>query len=231
MTAKPPRARSKPRRVLQKAWRDFLSIYYANTRFWRWMKSAALVFLGFFCWTGGAVLLSVRPEWGFLTYVIAYGFALLVWGPLTHFLILPGVIRLRRTASHPAVRWLARNGSKVNLGVFLLIVVILATTTPGVMMLEFSPILSGDGGDQTTGSLTCDRDGDLVTCRIEEASGFDHVVVTTGAEELAVIHDPPWTFTVEVDRLVTVRTGRELTVELRSEDGTTLRRFIRRFEE
>jgi len=46
------------RRVLIQAWRDLLSVYYANTPIWRLFKSAGLLFFGFFCWSASSLVLS-----------------------------------------------------------------------------------------------------------------------------------------------------------------------------
>jgi len=216
------RLRAAPRRL----WRDVLSIYYANTPTWRWLKSGALVFFGFFLWTGGNVLLSVRPGWRFLEYAIAYGFLLLVWGPLTHFVVVPATIRLRRTAERPVARTLARQGSKLNLSVFLLLVVLFGTFTPGVMMLEFEPSFGTDGADASA-DVICDVDGDRVDCRLENVEGTDHVVVLSGGEELERLDRPPYEFELRTDELADTATGREFVVELRNENGETLRRYVR----
>ena len=212
-------------------WRDLLSVYYANTPVWRWLKSGALVFLGFFAWTSGAVLLSVRPEWDFLTYVMAYGFLLLFWGPFTHFVIVPASIRLRRTAEHPYVRAVNRHSGKINLSIFFTLVIVFGTFTPGIMMFEFAPGLGDGDGDrgEVRGNLVCDVDDDVVSCHVEEARGIDHVVATSGGTVVATVDDPPFAFEVHADDLDETRTGKELVVDYRDGDGETLRRHVRTF--
>jgi hypothetical protein len=207
-------------------WRDLLSVYYANTPVWRWLKSGALVFFGFFLWMGGSVLLSVQPGWTFLHYVMAYGFLVIVWGPLTHFVVVPLAIRLRRTAEHPIARAFARNSGKVNLAIFFTLVAIFGTITPGIMLLEFSPAGGGDGSPDVSGEVVCDVD-DVITCRVENPSGIDHVVATSGGEVIARAEEPP--FEVEIDRndIVETRTGGEFRIEFRDENGETVRRFVR----
>lgn len=215
------------RRILRQAWGDLLSVYYANTPAWRWLKSGGLVMLGLAVWSGANVLYSYVPEWGFLTYVMAYGFLLVVWGPLTHFLVVPGIIRLRRIADGGFERWIARNGSKVNLSVFIALVVVLGTLTPGVMLLEFSGSLGESGSGDVTADLVCEYGEETVTCQLDEPRGFDHVVVTSGDRQLERIDEPPYEFTVRRDELAETRNGASFVVELRAEDGTTLRRFVR----
>jgi hypothetical protein len=64
-------------KILVGAWRDLKSVYYANSTIWKLLKSATLVFFGFFLWAGSNLLLSYQPGWGFLYYIMAYGFVLL----------------------------------------------------------------------------------------------------------------------------------------------------------
>jgi hypothetical protein len=207
-------------------WRDLLSVYYANTPVWRWLKSGALVFLGFFLWMGGSVLLSVKPEWTFLHYGMAYGFLLIVWGPFTHFVVVPLAIRLRRTADHPVARTFSRNSGKINLAIFFTLVAIFGTFTPGIMLLDFSPVADGDGGAEVRGELVCDTN-EVITCHVENASGIDHVVATSNGEVIATAEHPPFEVQIDRDDLSETRTGKEFRIEYRDENGETIRRFVR----
>lgn len=213
--------------VIRGAWRDAKSIYYANTPLWRWLKSGSLVLFGLFCWSGAAVLLSYRPDWGFLTYVMAYGFLLVGWGPLTHFLIVPLVIRVRRTATHPTTRWLTRHGSKLNLTIFFTLVIVFGTLTPGIMMLEFSGALAPGSNGDVDPDLSCSTTDDIVECHLSDSTGIDHVVVTTGGREIVRLDEPPFEFTIRIDELETVTGQKQFTVELRDAEGSTLRRHVR----
>jgi len=109
--------------IVRQAWRDLL-LYYANTPVWRWLKSGSLVFLGLFLWMSGNVLLAYWTDSVTVRYALAYGFVLILWGPLTHLLVVPAVIRLRRTAENPTVRRIVRHGSKINFATFLVIVAV-----------------------------------------------------------------------------------------------------------
>jgi hypothetical protein len=212
---------------VRQAWRDLLSVYYANTPTWRWLKSGALVFFGFFLWMGGAVVFSVQPGWGFLTYVMAYGFLLLVWGPFTHLVVVPVTIRLRRTAEHPLVRSFSRNSGKINLSIFFALVIIVGTIAPPVMLLEFSP---GDNGGENVdigGDLQCDTTGDPITCEVVSPEGFDHVTVESGGETVATADSPPYAVSFDRGELRETRTGREFRVQFRDESGDVLREFVR----
>ena len=209
-------------------WRDFVSVYYANTPTWRWLKSGALVFFGFFLWMGGAVLLSVRPEWGVLTYIMAYGFLLLVWGPFTHLVVVPMTIRVRRHADHPVARAISRNSGKINLTIFFTLVIIFGTVTPAFMMLEFSPgIVGGGDSPSVSGDLNCDTTGDVITCSVSGASGIDHLTVESGGQEIARADEPPFDVSFDREGLRETRTGKEFRVQFRDADGEVLQVFVR----
>ena len=230
-----PRAQTPPgtpvayaRRVLRSGWNDLLSIYYANTTPWKVLKVGALVALGLFCWSGANLLLSYRPDWWPLYYVLSYGFVLLVWGPLTHLVIVPTIIRLRRAGRGGPYRWLTRHGSKANLAVFLAIVLVLGTFPVGPMTFEFQ--VPAGGGTDVDPQLQCTRSGDVIHCHLADARGVDAVAVLTAGEEVVVLEEPPFDFDLRVDELAVVNGDRQFTVEIRDEDGTVLRRYIRRAE-
>lgn len=209
-------------------WRDFVSVYYANTPTWRWLKSGTLVFFGFFLWMGGAVVLSVQPAWGFLTYVMAYGFLLIFWGPFTHLLVVPATIRLRRRADNPVARVISRNSGKINITIFFTLVIIVGAIAPSIMLLEFSPgLLDGDGSPTASGDLDCVTTGDPITCTVTNPSGIDHVVVESGGTELARDSDPPFEVTFDRADLRETRTGLEFRVYYRDADGTDLQVLVR----
>ena len=215
-------------KVLKSAWNDLLSVYYANTVVWRLLKSATLLFFGLFLWSGSNLLLSYRPDWGVLYYVMAYGFALLLWGPLTHLVVVPLVIRLRRSGRGGVARWFARNGSKTNLTVFLLLVLVLGAFPLGVMTFEFQVPAGGGDGTDVNPQLQCTRSGGAIHCHLSDARGVDHVVVTSGGETLQTIEEPPFDFDVETDELATINGDEQFAVELKDEEGNTIRRYIRR---
>lgn len=214
--------------VLRSAWNDILSVYYANTLIWRLLKSAALVFLGFFSWAGANLLVSYRADWGFLYYVMAYGFALLFWGPFTHLVVVPTIIRIRRSGGGRLERAIARYGTKTNLTVFFLIVLMLGSFPIGVMTFEFQ-VPSG-GGDSTdvNPQLQCTKSGEAIHCHLSDSRGIDSVVVSTGGEQLETLSDPPFDFDVQETDLAIVNGDRQFTVQLRDENGETIRRYIRR---
>lgn len=218
-------AESIVRRYVKQPWRDLIRIYYTNTPVWRWLKSGALVVLGFCLWTGGNVLLSVQPDWTFLHYVMSYGLVVVVWGPLTHFVIVPLTIRLRRTAEHPAVRWLAKKSGQIQFSLFLLVVVVVGAAAPGIMFLDFSVSIEG-GGTAVGGELTCETADGLVSCHVADPQGIDHVVVTSGGETLATVEEEPFAFELDTDDIAETRTGKEFRVDYRNADGDTVYRQV-----
>ncbi|WP_247731434.1 hypothetical protein [Halovivax limisalsi] len=215
------------RRTLRSGWNDFRSVYYANTLIWRVFKSGALIFLGLFCWAGANLLLSYRPDWAILYYVLAYGFLLLFWGPFTHFVVVPFVIRIRRGGPDSRIeRFLSRHGSKANLSIFFALVLILGTYPIGPMVFEFQ-LPSGGGGESVTAQLQCTKSAETVHCHLSDSRGIDSVVVTSGGERVERVADPPFEFNLEIDELEAVRGQEQFRVELKDRNGETLRTFLR----
>jgi hypothetical protein len=210
----------------RQAWRDLLSIYYANTPIWRWLKSGALLFFGVGLWAASSVVYSVT-DWQVLRLPIAYGFLLIFWGPFTHMVVVPLTIRLRRNATGKLGRIFAFNSGKINLGIFFACVVILAVVLPGAMTLSFSPD-GGDGQPEVSGELFCDPGEELVSCELVDPQNVDHVVVTSGDEKLRTVEEEPFTFELERGELAETGQGLRFEVELRDADGNTVRRFIER---
>lgn len=215
------------RSVLEQSWRDLLSIYYANTPIWRWLKSGALLFLGFGLWAGGSAVHSVTG-WQPVLYVMAYGFLLIVWGPLTHMLLIPLTIRLRRTAETKPARVFSRNSGKINLSIFFICVIALATFAPGVMLLDFSS--SDSGGGEISGDLICETGAETVSCEVADPQGIEKVVVLSGDETVRTVSEEPFSFEVPVDELEETSSGHRFVVEYRDGNGNTLRRFVERIE-
>jgi len=214
--------------VLTGAWRDLKSVYYANSTIWKLLKSGTLLFFGFFMWTGSNLLLSYQPGWGFLYYVMAYGFALLLWGPLTHFVVVPLVIRMRRSGTGGISRFVSRHGSKANLTIFFVIVLVLGTFPLGAMTFEFQ--LPSGGASDVNPSLECTRSAETVHCHLTDSRGIDRVVVTSGGETIATVDDPPFEFTLDVANIRAQQGDKQFVVELQDENGDTLRRYSRRVE-
>lgn len=213
--------------IPRQLWRDLLSVYYTNTPVWRWLKSGTLVFFGFFLWVSGALLYAFQPEWGWLTYVMAYGFVLILWGPLTHMLVVPVAIRLRRTARHPIARTVAKQASKINLTVFFALVVVLGTAPISPMLFDVTGFVGADGSPDVSAAIECDVDDELVACLVETGDGVDHVVALSGGEEIDRADGPsPFALEFHSTEAEEVVGQKQVTVELRDGEGETLRRYV-----
>lgn len=215
------------RGYVQQFWRDLLSVYYANTPIWRWLKSGALLFFGIGLWAGGSAVHSVTG-WRPVLYVMAYGFLLIGWGPFTHMLLVPLTIRLRRNAQTNLGRVFSRNSGKINLSIFAVCVIVLATFAPGLMLLEFSPSTSGSSGPTVSGDLVCDSGPDTVSCEVVDPQGIDHVVVFSDEDRIERVEGPPFDFTVDNSDLTETRSGQQFIVEYRDADGNRLQRLVKR---
>jgi hypothetical protein len=212
----------KLRGVFRQAWRDMLSVYYANTLIWKLLKSGALALLGVFCWAGGNLFRSYLPGTGLLNYVVAYGALVFFYGPFTHLVIVPLVIRWRKKQGF--LNKLARRLSKINITVFIILVLVVGTYPPGFLLLDFDV---SSGGTDVNPELTCDQGGEVITCELTEAEGVAQVVVTSGGNELVVLEEPPYEFEVRRDEMVESVGQKRFVVELRDEDGSMVRRFSR----
>lgn len=208
--------------VVRQAWRDMLSVYYANTPIWRLLKSGALAFLGIFLWAGGNLFMSYLPGSTLLNYVIAYGVLVFFYGPFTHLVVVPLVIRWRKKQGF--LNKVARRLSKINLTFFIILVILLGTYAPGFIFLNFDV---ESGGTDINPELTCDQGGEVVTCELTETEGIGQVVVTSGEETLVVVEEPPYEFEVRKDEMVEVVGQKSYVVEVRDEDGEMQRRFSR----
>jgi len=217
----------KVKRVLVKAWRDFLSIYYANTVVWRLFKSGALVFLGIFCWIGGNLMLSYKPGWTWLNYLMAYGIFLIFYGPFTHVVVVPLSIKMRKRGVTGVKKKLVSNASKINITVFIIIVILLGTFFPGAIALDFDVGGDGSGTPDIDPELVCTQGASTVGCELSNSTGVDHVVVGSGGEVIRRLEEPPFRFELKEGELAEVVGQRQFTVELRDENDETVRRFRR----
>jgi hypothetical protein len=215
-------------RALDHAWNSVSTVYWANSLSWRVLKSGALVFFGFFLWAGSNLLLSYLPGLTVLHYPMAYGFVLLVYGPVHHAVVIPLAIRLRkRGGDYTSV---GRHLPKAGLAVFLAAVVVLGTAPASPMLFDFGSTLSAGGVDVNPG-LTCTKSvsgGEAVVhCHLTESAGIDSIVVESGGDPVVTDDTPPFEFTVRESELATVTGQKQFQVVLRDADGDTLRRYTR----
>ncbi|MFB6196438.1 MAG: hypothetical protein ABEI80_09725 [Haloplanus sp.] len=213
---------------LTNAWRTMRSVYYANSPSWRFLKSGALVFFGFFLWSASNLLLSYQPGWTWLYYPMSYGFLLIVYGPVHHFVVIPLALRLRRRGGTESS--VGRRLPTAGLVVFLIAVVVLGTAPTAPVVFDFQSSLEGAGADINP-DLLCTKsttDGEThVHCHLTESKGIDHVVVMSGGERVAIDRTPPFEFEVRSSQLTSVTGEPQFQVVLRDADGTTIRRYTR----
>lgn len=213
------------RRALRNNWRSLKTVYYANSVSWRALKSGALVFFGFFLWASANLLLSYQPTWTWLNYPMAYGFLLVVYGPIHHVVVIPLALRLRKRTDD----WsrVGRRLPNAMLVLFLLVVVVLGTSPIGAMTFSFAG--GGGGGADVNPVLTCTKSPDqgTVHCHLTNAEGVDHVVVQSAGQRLAVDRSAPFEFTVETGEMAEIGGQKQFQVLMNDEDGNTLRRYTR----
>lgn len=215
--------------VVGNAWSTVKTVYYANSRSWRFLKAGGLVFFGFFLWVGANLLYAYNPGLTLLRYPMAYGFALIVYGPIHHLVVLPLSFRWRRGGG-VSQRVGARLPNAM-LVVFVVAVVVLGTVPVGAMVIDFQSSLEAGGADITP-DLLCTKstsdNGTTVHCHLSETAGVDRVVVQSGDSELVVDDDPPYEFTIHERDLETVAGEKRFRVELQDENGDMVRRYTRR---
>jgi hypothetical protein len=216
--------------LLGNAWGSVKTIYWANSRSWRFLKSGALVFLGFFLWAGSNILHSVNVEQGLLYYPMAYGFLLIVYGPIHHLVVIPLALRWRR--SRGLRQRVGRRLPNAMLAVFLAAVLVLGTMPVGAMTVEFTAGLDGGGASDVSPELSCVKTpvdgGTEITCELSSSEGVGSVTVESGGTTLATVGDPPYEFTIRERDLATITGEKQFTVELYAEDGSLARRYTRR---
>jgi len=216
--------------LVRSTWNTVLMIYYANSVSWRALKSGALFFFGFFLWTASNLLLSYQPAWTFLDYPMAYGFVLIVYGPLHHLVVIPLALRWRRSADDTKLE-IGKRLPNTSLVVFLALVVVLGTFPPGAMAFEFSGQIGGTSVDINPDlacvKATADDGTTIVHCHLTRTEGIDRVVVESGGKTVLVDDEPPFDFTTREDQLNEVVGEKQFQVILQDENGNTLRRYTR----
>ena len=208
------------------AWNALRTVYYANSVSWRILKAGALVFLGFFVWAGANILHSVQPGWDFLTYPMAYGFLLILYGPLHHVVVIPLALRWRR--SRGSRQSVGKRLPTTGLAVFFAAVLVLGTFPAGPMAIDFASALEESGVDVAPDMHCVKSEGGTIHCHLSDSAGVDRVVVDSGDRELTTDGEPPFEFDIEESAVQEVLGERKFTVRLLDEDGSTIRRYTRR---
>jgi hypothetical protein len=218
-------------RLVRNGWNSLHTVYYANTVSWRVLKSGALLFLGFFLWAGGNVLLSYRPAWTWLRFPAAYGLVLVAYGPVHHLVVIPLALRWRRRGEGRLVR-VGRRLPNAGLAGFLAAVVVLAAL-PGLgapVTVDFGRTLDGTAADVDPDLLCTKADSGgetVVHCHLTTAEGVDSVVVESGDRRVVVDEDPPFDVTFSATELESVVGQKQFQVVLRDAEGETVRRYTR----
>jgi len=214
--------------ALRSGWQTVRTVYYADTVSWRLLKSGALVFLGFFAWSASNLLLSYQPAWTWLHYPMAYGFLLILYGPVHHIVVIPLAMRLRRAGGSKTT--VGRRLPNTGLAVFLAAVVVLGTFPTGPMVFDFQSSLA-DAGADINPDLLCTKSTHEsethVHCHLTTSEGIDRVVVESGGERVTVDRDPPFDFDVRTSQLAEVTGVKQFQVVLKDENGDTIRRYTR----
>jgi len=217
-------------RGLRSTWHTLLTIYYANSLAWRLLKAGALFFLGFFVWAGSNILLSYFPGVTILRLALAYGFVLIVYGPVHHLLVIPVYQRLRRQGTH-----LSLGGHlhlpNLSLLLFAVLVVALAVAPVAPMLIDFQSALEDSGADITPDMVCVKHTNDTgvasIHCHLTDATGVDRVAVYSGDTRLLVDDTPPYEWTVTSTELQTVMGSKRFRVDLIDADGDLIRRYTR----
>lgn len=215
--------------VIGSTWSTIKTVYWANSLSWRFLKSGALVFFGFFLWMGGNLILSYQSNWTWLYYAMAYGFVLVPYGPFHHAVIIPLAVRFRKQG-RPT---LGKRLPNVSLAVFLTIVVVLGTfpAAAGPMVFDFGSALEDTTGTDINPDLLCTKSSSggeqIVHCHLTTSEGIDHVDIQSGGERIEADREPPFDFTISSRNLTEVTGQKQFQVILRDSDGNMIRRYIR----
>lgn len=222
---RPPR---RPPGPLTRLWRTIKAIYYASAPSWQILKSGALFFFGFFCWSSANLLLSYHPGWGWTYFLMAYGFLLTWYGPLTHLVLVPHVIPwLRRKKRGSTLHWIGKQLTPINLTIFAAAVVLMGLFPPKPMTFDFRSITQTTRTADVNPTLDCTREAAILTCQLSETEGVGAIVVTSGGETLLERTTEPFSFSLDEDELVEVVGQRQFEVVVQTPDGSTVRRFTR----
>ncbi|MCD2199345.1 hypothetical protein LPA44_05455 [Halobacterium sp. KA-4] len=214
--------------AVRNGWRTAKTVYYANSVSWRVLKSGALLFLGCFLWAGSNVLQSY-VGWRVLDYTMAYGFVVLLYGPVHHLVVIPLALRWRRSSG--LRQRFGKRLPTAMLAVFLAVVLIAGAFPAGAMTVDFgSAIGTSDSATAAQPELACTTEsgGETIVCEVTNAGRVDRVVVTSAGEQLLAVDDPPYDFTVEAANVQSTMDREQFRVVLYDENGNLVRQYTRR---
>jgi hypothetical protein len=223
-------AQRKKHGALKSLWLAYKAIYYASTPSWRFMKSGALFLFGFFCWSAGNLLLSYEPSWTWVQFIAAYGFLVIIWGPVTHLLLVPIVTPfLRRHFRWNPAKWMSKHLSLLNFLIFLVHVILFGLYPPDHVLFEFGSIAREHPTVDVNPTLDCSRDRSaaLLSCTVTPADGIGRLEIETAGEPLLQLAEAPWSFTLQEQDLVRVVGQQQFEVLVMTPDSSVIRSFTK----
>lgn len=215
--------------MLKKGWSILRIVYWYNSLPWRFLKSGGLIVLGFFCLSGGNLVLSYKPHWSFLNYVISYGFLLIVYGPFHHLVVIPLSLRLAHT--NPGRTFgLGKRIPFWTLILFFVATGVFGYWTPNPMLFEFKGTSLSSTPDVNP-EISCyrfeERAESVIHCSLPTVESVERVEVENDDKRLLVVEDSPCEFELRVSELTEVVGQRNFHVILRDRNGSMIRRYVR----
>lgn len=227
-STRPRRDRNRRKGPLRSFWLAFKALYYASSPSWQILKSGALLLLGFFCWSAGNLLLSYEPTWSWTHYLMAYGFLVIFWGPVTHLVVVPHITPfVRRYFRRRPFHLLGQYLSLINFSIFFIHVVLFGLFPPGHLVFEFGSASGVETARDLNPGLTCTRDLGTIQCTIDSAEGIGSVVVETGGRALVHPVGPKYAFELQEGDLLEVVGQKQFEVLIFAPGGDLARSFIK----
>lgn len=217
--------------MLKSGWGISRTVYWYNSIPWRILKSGALVILGFFSLSGGNLVLSYKPEWTFLNYVVAYGFLLIIYGPIHHLIVIPLSLKLVHTSWGQNFR-VNKRIPFWTLIIFFVVVIYLGMYPVSVMKFEFKALNLTQTPDINP-KVSCYRkrssmgESDEIICRVPDKEGIAYVEVENNGSIVLTDRSPPFKFTISVGDLEEVVGTKNFHVVIRDQNGSMIRRYVR----
>lgn len=214
---------------LKKGWGILRTVYWFNSLPWRFLKSGALIVLGFFCLSGANLLHSYKPNWDFLNYFIAYGFLLIVYGPIHHMIVIPLSLHLVHYSWGRRLR-VNKRGPFWTLMLFFAVVIVFGTYPLDVMTFEFSaPQLTrtADVDPDINCYRTSKDESSTINCHVPAVEVIAYVEVENKGKIVLTDRKPPFEFTLNASELEEVVGRKNFHIILRGEDGHMIRRYVR----
>lgn len=214
--------------VLYGAWDILRTVYWYNSLAWQFLKSGALVVFGFFLLSGGNLLYSFKPEWNWLTYVIAYGFCLIIYGPIHHLVVIPVSLRLAHYSWGRSLR-INKRGPFWTLMGFFVLVLYFGAYPADVMTFEFKPshLTSTPDVDPDVSCYREELPEPVITCQVARNEAIASVDLENNGRTILTDNQPPFKLSVPVSKLEEVVNQKNVHVVLRDPNGSMIRRYVR----